>query len=144
MASHWARQEPDRQGLNLTDWQQLSTAVEGAFRGALREHGSHSRFTANNYMAAAIPVCRHHKPSPEGVPKVRTTRLRRLGRRFEQWHKHPDPQLSRHVLREAAFFQCFLDPLDPSTLPAMRQWLQEEFASSKLPIGTGVCRTGNA
>ena len=86
VARHWDRLEPDRQGLDMTDWQQLSTAVEKAFRAALRELGSQRRFTTNNYkgrVAAAIPVCSHHRPSPEGVPKVRTTRLRRLGRRIE-------------------------------------------------------------
>ena len=108
----------------MTDWQQLSTAVEEAFRAALRELGSQRRFTTNNYkgrVAAAIPVCSHHKPSPEG--------LRRLGRRIEQWHKHADHQPSGHVLREAACFLCPLDPLDPNTLPATRQWLQAELTS---------------
>ena len=100
--------EPTRKGLDTTDWEQLSVAVEEAFRGALRELGSQRRFTAKNYKgreAVAVPDCSHHRPSPQGVPKVRTTRLRRLGRRLEQWYKHPDPQLPRHVLREA-FFGC--------------------------------------
>ena len=60
---------------------------------------------------------------------MRTTRLRRLGRRLEQWHQHPDPQLSRHVLREADFFGCPLNPLDRNALPALRLWLQEELTS---------------
>ena len=126
VASHWASLEPTRKGLDMTDWEQLSVAVEEALRGALRELGSQRRFIANNYKGReAIADCSHHRPSPQ----VRATRLRCLGRRLEQWHKRPDPQLSRHALREATFFACPLNPLDRNALPALRQWLQEELTS---------------
>ena len=47
--------------------------------------------TPKNYkgrVAAAIPDGRH-QPDPQEVPKVRATRLRRFGRRIEQWHRSP-------------------------------------------------------
>ena len=132
IARLWNRSVHSRSSLNLTEWDQLSTAVEDVMREALRELGAQRRFTANNYkgqVAVVTPDVRHHRQSPQGVPKVRTARLRRFGRRVEQYHRHPEPALSRCVLREAAYFQCPLSPLEPGSLSEVRLWLENELRS---------------
>ena len=128
----WACQAHRRENRDMTEWEQLSAAVEDVLRGAHRELGSQRRFTTKNYkgrVAAAIPDGRHHKPDPQGVPKVRATRLRRFGRRLEQWHRSPEPSLSQCVIREAAFCECPRNPLDPNSLPELREWLQRELTN---------------
>ena len=140
VARLWNSQAPSRSGLDLTEWEQLSTAVEDVLREALREFGAQRRFTANNYkghVAVVTPDVRHHRPSPQGVPKVRTARLRHFGRRVEQYHRHPEPALSRCVLREAAYFQCPVSPLEPDSLSSMRLWLEQELRSLE------TARSGN-
>ncbi|CAE7344986.1 Pol [Symbiodinium natans] len=125
----WNRSAQERCSTNLSEWEQLSKAVEDVMREALRELGAQRRFTTKNYkgqVAAVTPDVRHHRPSPQGVPTVRTARLRRFGRRVEQYHRHPEPALSRSVLREAAFFECPSSPLEPGSLSDFRLWLENE------------------
>ena len=45
-----------RSGLNLTEWDQLSTAVEDVLREALRELGAQRRFTTKNYKGQVAVV----------------------------------------------------------------------------------------
>ena len=130
----WRRLSPQLSTDVSWDWSQLSRAAEEALRAAHQEYGSNTRCTGRNYKgreATFVPVCRHHRTCPAGVPRVRTSRLRRFGRRLEHWHRHPDASLKRNIMREASYFRCPFDPCDLSALPAVRDWLKLELEASE-------------